>query len=187
MSAVVADKPQGGRKHKAKKALISVGAAFALLGSGAAGGLAVGKKVAASYSDPNQPALVLRNGQRGEPLLAGENGAQLTNAGLYKSSYYQIADPFTSNLLDGQSIVQMSLAISTLYDEKVINNVKDNEVGIRMAVVQDLSAEDAVDLQSEGGKVRLRSRLKNAINRALLQKTGYAGVDNVYLTNFITQ
>jgi flagellar FliL protein len=105
----------------------------------------------------------------------------------YQPTYFQMPAPYTSNLADTDSLVQVAMAISTYYDARVTDALKTHELAIRSAILMLLSQESAVELSTPQGKVALQSRLTALINKILREKTGYSGVDNVYFTNFIIQ
>jgi flagellar FliL protein len=58
---------------------------------------------------------------------------------------------------------------------------------IRSAVLMTLADQDAMVISTPEGKKRLQKQLTTAINAVLKEKTGYAGVDDVYFTSFIIQ
>lgn len=114
-----------------------------------------------------------------EPL--GEGGDK------YASTYYTMDKEFTSNLRDSVHFIQVGIAVSTPYDERVIVNLKTHEIAIRSAIL--LALGDATEDQvfSNQGKRALQVHLTHAINGVLQQKEGFGGVSNVYFTNFVVQ
>ncbi|MGN6124026.1 MAG: flagellar basal body-associated FliL family protein, partial [Sphingomonas oligoaromativorans] len=94
---------------------------------------------------------------------------------------------FTSNLRDTDGIAQLSIGVSTFYDAKVLDNFKDNEMPIRSAVLATLANQDSMVLETPAGKEQLQKTLRDAINKVLIEKTGYGGIDDVYFTSFIIQ
>jgi flagellar FliL protein len=117
----------------------------------------------------------------GKPTPKGEGGDA------YASSYFTLEKEFTSNLKESVHFIQVGIAVSTPYDEKVIENLKTHEIAVRSAVLLTLgeTAEDAVF--TTDGKEALQQRLVASINRVLKQKEGFGGVSNVYFTNFVVQ
>jgi flagellar FliL protein len=105
----------------------------------------------------------------------------------YQPTYYQMPAPYTSNLADTDSLVQVAMAVSTFYDARVTDALKTHELAIRSAILMQLSQESGAELSTPQGKVALQGRLTALINKILREKTGYSGVDNVYFTNFIIQ
>jgi len=83
--------------------------------------------------------------------------------------------------------VQVGLAISTPYDDTVIDNIKTNEIAVRSAVLMALSDTTEDQVFSTDGKKQLQVRLAKAINATLKEKEGFGGVGNVYFTNFVVQ
>jgi flagellar FliL protein len=69
----------------------------------------------------------------------------------------------------------------------VLDGFKDNEMPIRSAVLETLANQDAFVLGTPEGKTALQARLRDAINKVLVEKTGYGGIDDVYFTSFIIQ
>jgi flagellar FliL protein len=188
-NAAAAPKKKGGKM----KLIIMIVGGIALLGGGVAGGMfAAGMGLGGAHAgpklDPDQPKLVVRAGQSANP---GDDykeiGSFRPDPRRYKPSYYDMAQNFTSNLRDTDGIAQIALGVSTFYDSKVLDNFKDNEMPIRSAVLETLANQDALVLETPEGKVQLQARLKDAINKVLVEKTGYGGIDNVYFTNFIVQ
>jgi flagellar protein FliL len=182
-------KKKGGKK----KLIIMVVGGLVLVGGGVAGGMfaagmGLGGAHAAEKLDPEKPKLVARDGEKANP---GDDykeiGSFKPNPKVYKASYYTMDQPFTSNLRDTDGIAQVALGVSTFYDQKVLDNFKDNEMPIRSAVLGVLANQDAMVLDTPEGKAALQKNLQTAMNQVLVQKTGYGGVDDVYFTSFIIQ
>lgn len=190
MSDAAATAPGKGGK---KKLILIVVGGLVLVGGGVAGGvvaagMGLGGAHARERADPDQPKLVLRDGQSADPTI-GEKavGSFTPDPRRYKASYYTMEQPFTSNLRDTDGIAQLSIGVSTFYDAKVLDNFKDNEMPIRSAVLSTLASQDALVLETPEGKNQLQQHLRDAINKVLIEKTGYGGVDDVYFTSFIIQ
>ncbi|WP_294237100.1 flagellar basal body-associated protein FliL [uncultured Sphingomonas sp.] len=127
----------------------------------------------------------------------GEGGEKHENVGMktpvgdggerYASNYYQLPKDFTSNLRDSVHIVQIGLAVSTPYDDTVINNLKTNDLAVRSAILLTLGDASEEMVTTGEGKRQLQRRLVDAINEILRQKEGFGGIANVYFTNFVVQ
>jgi flagellar FliL protein len=207
MSDDAAPKKSGGKN---KKLIMIVGAALVLGGGGAAAGFFVAggmKHETGPQVDPNQPQLVLK-GENPEEIATkfatmakehgeghGEGGAPGKGVDLprpkdpsaYQATYFQIPAPFTTNLSDSDAFAQISIAVSTYYDGRVVQAVQAHELAIRSAVLMMLAQEQEIDLATPQGKEHLQSKLVGIINGVLKSKTGFGGVDNVYFTNFVIQ
>ncbi|MEO5867314.1 MAG: flagellar basal body-associated FliL family protein [Sphingomonas sp.] len=187
------------KKKKGKKLKLLLGL-LVLVGGGTAGGLyaagmgpfAHGGSVASLVA--TGPRLVPKSEQKRAGLGDGDkagSAAQHTPTGAggekYASNYYAMDKEFTSNLQDSVHFVQVGLAVSTPYDDTVIENIKTNEIAVRSAVLMTLAdtSEDAIF--TSDGKKQLQARLAKAINGTLKEKEGFGGVGNVYFTSFVVQ
>lgn len=196
----MSDEPKKKKKGKLGKMLLLGGGMLLLAGGGAAAGLFLGQSgmLGASGSKahaaekPDQPQLVLKGtkpkaegeaaeGEHGPEASGGEGGSK------YESSYFQMEKEFTSNLRDSVHFIQVGLAVSTNYDDRVIKNLQAHELAVRSAVLMSLSETDEEQVFTAEGKKALQARLVKSINQVLREKVGFGGVGNVYFTNFIVQ
>lgn len=115
----------------------------------------------------------------GAPLGAGGDK--------YASNYYQMDKEFTANLKDSVHFVQVGLAVSTPYDERVLEGLKTHEIAVRSAILLALGDTTEEEVFTSEGKSRLQARLVKAINAVLKQKEGFGGISNAYFTNFVVQ
>ena len=205
------------KKAGGKKMILLVAAALVLGGAGTAGGLyAAGffsAKEEGPKEDPNKPVLVLAGESAEEVAKAhgmaggeghGEGGGgggthapahpgkgidlpTPANPAAYQATYFQLQAPFTSNMSDTDAFAQISVAVSTYYDLRVIEAIKTHEMAIRSQVLMMLAQQPETMLATPEGKRQLQGRIKGVINDILKQKTGYGGIDNVYFTNFVIQ
>jgi len=190
------------KKGKMKGILLGLIGAIVLVGGGVGAGLyaagagLVGAHKEGPKEDPNQPKLVPKE-QEGESKSEGGGKATLPMGGLeadaspdptkYKATYYSFEQPFTANLRDSSSFVQIGLGASTFYDSKVVDNLKNNELPIRSAVLMAISQQDSFSISTPEGKLKLQKDLKDAINGVLRQREGFGGIDNVYFTSLVIQ
>ncbi|EQB15144.1 flagellar basal body-associated protein FliL [Sphingobium quisquiliarum P25] len=203
------------KKGGGMKMILLIVVAMVLGGAGAAGGLYAagffGAKEEGPKEDPNKPVLVLAGenaeevakahgmGGEGHGGGAGEGHAAAhapgkgidlpapSNPAAYQATYFQLQTPFTSNMSDTDAFAQISLAVSTYYDMRVIEAIKTHEMAIRSQVLMMLAEQPEAMLATPEGKRQLQGKIKAIINSILKQKTGYGGVDNVYFTNFVIQ
>ena len=193
------------KRGKMKKMIVMVGGVLVLLGAGVGGGLyaasagLIGHQHAAAAEAPNLPKLVKKGHGKKASATEGDkssgndgitqtsHGAGDTSGEAYETTYYQMDKEFTANLRDSPHFVQVGLALSTNYDERVIENVKNNEIPVRSAILMALSDADENAVFTEEGKRALADRLKRSVNDVLIQKEGFGGIGNVYFTNFVVQ
>ncbi|WP_340313810.1 flagellar basal body-associated FliL family protein [Rhizorhabdus argentea] len=196
-AAPAAEAPK--KKGKMKGILMMLIMAIVLAGGGvgagmyaAGAGLAGGHEKAAE-EDPNAPKLVAKEGlEEGghvekKTLPLGIESDQSPDPTKYKATYYTFEQPFTANLRDSDGFTQIGLGTSTFYDQKVLDNLKDNELPIRSAILMVMSQQDSFTISTPEGKLALQKQLKDAINGVLKQRTGFGGIDNVYFTTIVVQ
>jgi flagellar protein FliL len=180
--------PKPKKKKKGKKGLFLI-LGVLLLGGGGAGAFIASPSLFGTKAEDAQgkdlPQLLAKGSK---PKAAeGEGGGGGGDGPKYESSYFQLEKDFTSNLKDSSHLIQVGLAVSTPYDEKVIEHLKGHELAVRSAVLMTLSDTDEEQIFSTEGKRDLQRRLVKAINDVLKEKEGFGGVGNVYFTNFIVQ
>lgn len=200
MSNAPSDAPK--KKGKLKGLIMGLLAVIVLVGGGvgaglyaAGAGLVGGAHKQEVKEDPNAPKLVPKD-EHGESadahdekpaLPMGLESEQSPDPSKYKASYYSFEQPFTANLRDSDSFAQIGLAAATFYDAKVIDNIKNNEMPIRSAVLMTISSQDSFAIATPEGKLKLQKELKDSINAVLRSREGFGGVDNVYFTSMIIQ
>lgn len=203
MSDAKDHKADAPKKKGGKKKWILIGAgALILAGGGVGGGLYATGMIGGSGGAHDEkkkdvPHLVPKSEQKyagsgeggegsGEGASASAEGGE-GGADANASSYYTFDKEFTSNLLDSVHFIQVGIAVSTPYDEKVITNLKTHEIAVRSAILMALTETDEEQVFTPAGKQQLQKRLAKAINDTLKEKEGFGGVGNVYFTNFVVQ
>ena len=187
MSDEAAAAPKKKKGGKMKKIIFFVILPLILIGGGVGAGVVAAGKFgghAGPKLDPNRPKLVLKEGEQGPVDLAP---GQKPNPAIYKSTYVPMDQAFTSNLKDTDGYLQLGIGVSTFYDQKVTDRLKDNDMAVRSAVLEVLAQQSAEVLNTPQGKAQLRSELKTAINNVLQAREGFGGIDDVYFTSFIIQ
>jgi flagellar FliL protein len=196
-TAEAAPKKKGGKKWL----LVGVGL-IVLVGGGVGGGLYVsnagligGKHM--EEAESGQPRLVPKSEQVRAASKEGGEGEGSESGGMetpkgsggekYASTYYAMEKEFTSNLRESVHFIQVGIAISTPYDNTVVENLKTHEMAVRSQVLLTLGETGEDDVFTADGKKKLAKRLTAAINGVLKEKEGFGGIGNVYFTNFIVQ
>ena len=206
----MADKPAADdavtpkKKKGIKKLLMMVGVPVVLIGGGIAGGVyaagagLIGGGSVHAAAAPSGPHLLPKADQV-RPGPAGADGAESHGGGgsarswtgqggdQYASTYYRMENDFTSNIQDSSHFVQVGIAVSTHYDDSVIENLRTNEIAVRSAILMTLGDTPEDQVITSDGKRRLQGRLVQAINQVLQQREGFGGISNVYFTNFVVQ
>lgn len=210
MSDAAEDKPAKKKGKLGKVAVIAAGALL-LVGGGVGAGLYAAGTAGGAHDeaegDKPKPKLVLKEDQkRGGEGSGGESGghgggeSEASSSGhegkpvpeaaggeKYASNYFAMEKEFTSNLQNSVHFIQVGVAVSTPYDDTVIERLKTNDIAIRSAILMALGDTTEEQVFSSDGKRQLQRKLVHAINDTLEQKEGFGGVSNVYFTNFVVQ
>ena len=106
---------------------------------------------------------------------------------IFATTYYEFPGNFTTNLKDSKKFLQISLGVSTQYDEQVMVNVESHQLALRSEILGTMSDFTAEAISSREGKAELAKSLKNGINKILEDVEGFGGVENVHFTSFVLQ
>jgi flagellar FliL protein len=105
----------------------------------------------------------------------------------FVTSYYTFADNFTTNLNKSKQFLQVSVGVSTQYDETVIENVEKHQMALRSEVLGVIGTYSVDDIDGKIGRDNLANSIKDAINAKLLDLEGFGGVEGVHFTSFVLQ
>ena len=105
----------------------------------------------------------------------------------FVTSYYTFADNFTTNLNKSKQFLQISVVVSTQYDETVIENVEKHQMALRSEVLGVMGTYSADDIDGKIGRDKLADSIKDAINLKLDDLEGFGGVEGVHFTSFVLQ
>ncbi len=143
----------------------------------------------AAHGEPevDLPKLVVREGADDVAVERGLRSGARPDPRLFSASYVTIADPFTVNMGNTGSYVQVGIALSTFYDERVLAAIETHKLAIRSTVLMTLAELDPITVSSAAGRHDMQIRLKDEINRTLQQREGFGGIDEVHFTSFVTQ
>jgi len=183
-------KKKGGFMKMALVALVLLGVGgggtYAAFASGLIGGHEekedpAPKLILKGEEDPYAPPAKEGGKEGGTPVVYGEGGSK------YRTAYFNFTEDFTSNLSDGSSLIQVSLAASTQRDGRVLMWLAEHETAIRSRILVEIANTSEADVTSPGGKERLQKRLTAGVNAVLKEQEGFGGVDNVFFRSFIVQ
>lgn len=189
------------KPKKGKGLIVKLVGALVLVGAGGGGMFAavqagmIGGGAHEGKKEKDFPKLVKKGEEdpyappAAEGAKEGEGAAEVEGEGgsEYRTVYYSFNEEFTSNLINSDSLVQMSIAASTRRDGRVVMWIKKHELAIRselLAVLADTPEEDVTTIE---GKQRLQKRLTAAINKVLTETEGFGGVDAVHFKSLIVQ
>jgi flagellar FliL protein len=131
-------------------------------------------------------------GEAGEKSKASDkdpspSGKPVPSREQYVTSYFEFPGNFTTNMKGSRRFVQMAIGLATQYDKRVIENVQRHEVAIRSEVLAILADQTEADLVGVDNRRRIQGLIKDAINRVLMERTEFGGIENVYITALVMQ
>ena len=103
------------------------------------------------------------------------------------TTYYEFPGNLTTNLRGSRKFIQLGIAVSTQYDDTVMENVDSHQLALRSEILTAMSAfgEEAVD--GVQGRTNLAIAIRDAINTKLEQLEGFGGIEGVHFSNFVIQ
>ena len=185
-------------RNRIKRMVKPAIAVISLAGGGAGAGwwFGQGSYAASPAVPPDVPELVPRTDADGKALVlpppsGAANGVASSRPAFdrrhYTATYHPIEAPFTSNLDQSASFVQLSLGVATYYDARVVDAIKAHEMALRSAVLLRLAQEPEARIVTPDGKAALQRDLAAVMNGVLVDRTGFGGIDNVYFTSLVVQ
>ena len=82
---------------------------------------------------------------------------------------------------------QITVGVSTQYDEEVMVNVESHQLALRGIVLGVMSEFSQEDVAGREGKQTLADSIKEALNLFLEDKEGFGGVEGIHFTSFVLQ
>ena len=94
---------------------------------------------------------------------------------------------FTTNLMNSRKFLQISVGVSTQYDDRVMANVEAHQLALRSEILGTMSEFTEESIQGKAGRQALAASLQDAINSKLELLENFGGIDEVHFTSFVLQ
>lgn len=133
------------------------------------------------------PAPAAGGDGHGAPAPAGPASKPVPSKEQFVTSYFEFPGNFTTNLRGSRRFAQMSVALATQYDKKVIENVQKHEVAIRAEVLALLAEQTEADVIGVDNRKKLQVLIRDAINKLLNERVNFGGVEDVFITALVLQ
>ena len=105
----------------------------------------------------------------------------------FLTTYYEFPGNFTTNLRESKKFLQITVGVSTQYDEEVMVNVESHQLALRGIILGVMSQYSEQDVAGREGKQGLADSIKDALNIFLEDKEGFGGVEGIHFTSFVLQ
>ena len=106
---------------------------------------------------------------------------------VFLTTYYEFPGSFTTNLMNSRKFLQISVGVSTQYDDRVMANVEAHELALRSEILGTMSEFTEESIQGKAGRQALAASLQAAINTKLEALENFGGIDEVHFTSFVLQ
>ena len=123
----------------------------------------------------------------GEEGIIKKNVKAIPEVDSYETTYFEFPGDFTTNLKGSRKFLQVSVGVSTQYDEKVMEVVDSHQLALRSEILSTISDFTETDISGSDGKKKLSERLMVVLNKKLETLDEFPGIEDVYFTAFILQ
>jgi flagellar FliL protein len=90
-------------------------------------------------------------------------------------------------LKNSKKFLQISVGVSTQYDEKVIEMVDQHQLALRSVILSVISDFSEEEISGSDGKNALSEKLLKEMNAKLESLKEFPGIEGVYFTSFVVQ
>ena len=125
--------------------------------------------------------------EEGEDGIVKKNVKSIPEVDTYETTYFEFPGDFTTNLKGSRKFLQVSVGVSTQYDEKVMEVVDSHQLALRSEILSTISDFTEEDISGSNGKKKLSDRLIVVLNKKLETLDEFPGIEDVYFTAFILQ
>lgn len=122
-----------------------------------------------------------------KPAEGEAKGKAVPQEDKFVTSYYEFPTPFTTNLRNSRKFIQAGLGVGTQYDATVIENLKKHELAVRSEILLILSNETEADLAGTENRKKVQDQIRDGINKVLLEREHFGGIENVFFTTMVMQ
>ncbi|NCF45716.1 MAG: flagellar protein [Proteobacteria bacterium] len=107
----------------------------------------------------------------------------------FKPTYYTFDQPFVANVAGSRKVMQVTVAVMTYYDERVVTAIGDHKFAIQSAVLDRLRMVTEAQLREENFRRDLQEELTLIMNEVLekFEEFKFAGIEEVYFIGFVVQ
>jgi flagellar FliL protein len=123
----------------------------------------------------------------GEDGILKKNVKAIPETDSYETTYFEFPGDFTTNLKGSRKFLQVSVGVSTQYDEQVMATVDQHQLAMRSEILSTISDFTEDDISGSDGKKKLSKKLLKVLNVKLETLKEFPGIEDVYFTAFILQ
>jgi flagellar FliL protein len=123
-------------------------------------------------------------GKDGKPEKVKKDSPELTR---FEQTYLQLDKDFVANLTGSRKVMSVQIAISTRYDQRVIDNIKKHDLALRATILDVLRLTVDADIAKPEFRKELAAKVREAMNSQLEKYEDFGGIEEVHFTSFLVQ
>src|SRR5574343_1410547 len=123
-------------------------------------------------------------GKDGKPEKVKKDSPELTR---YEYTYLQLEKDFIANLTGSRKVMSVQIAISTRYDQRVIDNVKKHDMALRATILDVMRQTVDAEISKPEFRKDLAAKVRDAMNSQLEKLEDFGGIEEVHFTSFLVQ
>ncbi|MFM8864415.1 MAG: flagellar basal body-associated protein FliL [Limnohabitans sp.] len=120
----------------------------------------------------------------GKPQKVKKDSPELTR---YEHTYLQLEKDFIVNLTSSRKVMSVQIAISTRYDQRVIDNVKKHDMALRATILDTMRLTTDAEINKPEFRKELAAKVRDAMNSQLEKYEDFGGIEEVHFTSFLVQ
>ncbi|MFM1827628.1 MAG: hypothetical protein RLY67_1009 [Pseudomonadota bacterium] len=105
----------------------------------------------------------------------------------FESRYKEMGRPLLANLSGSRKVMQVTVAIMTHYDDKVLANIEKHDFALRMAALDVMRQVSESEVDKPTFRIELAEKLRLAMNAVLERYEDFGGIEQVLFTEFVVQ
>ena len=95
--------------------------------------------------------------------------------------------PLLANVTGSRKVMQVTVAIMTHYDDKVLENMEKHDFALRNSALDVMRQVTEAELDRPTFRIELAEKIRLAMNAVLERYEDFGGIEQVLFTEFVVQ
>lgn len=201
------EQQEGGKKKSPLKLILLIVGLLVLLAVTVVGTLAITGFF--SQPDPNSVEELLKKaeadkeaadaakegGADGQPLPSTKESPagpekvtkNAADVNKFESRYKEMGRPLLANVTGSRKVMQVTVAIMTHYDDKVLENMEKHDFALRNSALDVMRQVTEAEIDRPTFRIELAEKIRLAMNAVLERYEDFGGIEQVLFTEFVVQ
>jgi flagellar FliL protein len=105
----------------------------------------------------------------------------------FESRYKEMGRPLLANVTGSRKVMQVTVAIMTHYDDKVLQNMEKHDFALRNAALDVMRQVTEAEIDKPTFRIELAEKIRLAMNAVLERYEDFGGIEQVLFTEFVVQ